>query len=91
MHHNMITTNKKLTGLVIATAAASFFATVEAAPVADTQTAKVRCLGVNSCKGKADCHTATNGCKGENACKGKGALKMSEKECTDKGGKVEKK
>jgi hypothetical protein len=50
----------------------------------------VHCTGVNACKGKSDCKTASNACKGMNACKGKGMNVMSEKDCTAKGGKVEK-
>ena len=50
----------------------------------------MQCAGVNACKGKSDCATATSACMGQNACKGQGWLKMAEKECLEKGGKVEK-
>lgn len=85
----MDNTAKKLTGLVIAAAAAGMFA---AAPVAhaDQHMGKVHCTGINACKGKSDCKTASNACKGMNACKGKGMIVMSEKECKEKGGKIEK-
>lgn len=81
-------TAKKLTGLVIAAAAAGVFAATPAA-VSAAENGKVHCTGVNACKGKSDCKTASNACKGMNACKGKGMLIMSEKDCTAKGGKIE--
>jgi hypothetical protein len=75
----------------IAAAAASLFlsGTLNVA-AADTQEAKVQCTGVNACKGKSECSSAKNGCSGRNACKGQGWLKMTEKQCLDKGGTVEK-
>ncbi len=85
----MDTTTRKLTGLVIAAAAAGMFATVPAAHAA-SESGKVHCTGINACKGKSDCKTASNACKGMNGCKGKGMLVVSEKECKDKGGTVEK-
>ena len=52
-----------------------------------TQTAKVKCMGANSCKGNSSCKTAQNDCKGQNACKGKGFVETSgTQECTQKGG-----
>ena len=51
------------------------------------QTAKVKCMGANSCKGNSSCKTAQNDCKGQNACKGKGFVETSSsQECTQKGG-----
>ncbi len=57
---------------------------------ADTKTkeAKVKCQGINGCKGKGSCATATNDCAGLNACKGKGWIEVTPKECTDKKGTV---
>lgn len=82
---------KKITGVALATAAAGLFAATSLAPAyAAKEEGKVHCLGVNACKGKSDCATATHACKGQNACKGKGMMIMSEKECKEKGGKVEK-
>jgi hypothetical protein len=80
---------KMITGLAIAAAAAAMFATAPAAMAAQHE-GKVHCTGVNACKGKSDCKTASNACKGQNACKGKGMNVMSEKDCTAKGGKIEK-
>ena len=55
----------------------------------DSAGAKVKCMGVNSCKGKGACATAKNDCKGKNGCKGQGMTRMSSaKDCTDKGGTV---
>ena len=33
------------------------------------QTAKVKCMGANSCNGNSSCRTAQNDCKGQNASK----------------------
>jgi hypothetical protein len=82
-------TAKKLTGLMLATAAAGLFAVAPVANAAKHE-GNVMCEGVNGCKGKGACKTATNGCKGQNACKGKGVMTMSAKECADMGGKVAK-
>jgi hypothetical protein len=79
----------KITGLAIAAAAAAMFMVAPAANAAKHE-GNVHCTGLNACKGKSDCKTASNACKGMNACKGKGMNVMSEKDCTAKGGKVEK-
>jgi len=50
--------------------------------------AKVKCAGINSCKGKGACSSASNGCSGQNGCKGKGWVEASAKECKDKKGTV---
>ena len=82
-------TAKKLSGLILAAAAAGVFAATPVA-VSAADKGKVHCLVINACKGKSDCKTASNACKGMNACKGKGMVAMSEKDCKAKGGKVEK-
>jgi len=82
---------KALSGAALAVAAAGLFLSSTVAVVAaDTKEAKVQCAGVNSCKGKSECASAKNGCSGQNACKGQGWMSMSEKQCLEKGGKVEK-
>lgn len=53
-----------------------------------TKEAKVKCAGINECKGKAACAGASNGCAGQNACKGKGWIEVSEKECKTRKGTV---
>lgn len=83
-------TAKKLTGLMLATAAAGLFAIVAPVAHAAKHEGKVMCEGVNACKGQSACKTAANACKGQNACKGKGAMEMSMADCTAKGGKTAK-
>jgi hypothetical protein len=72
---------KKLSGLALAAAAAIVFtsAPLSAANAADE--AKVKCEGVNACKGTSACKTAKNQCKGQNACKGQGYTEMSKADC----------
>ena len=82
---------KAFSGAALAVAAAGLFLSGTATVVAaDAKEAKVQCAGVNACKGKSECASAKNGCSGQNACKGQGWLKMTEKQCLDKDGKVEK-
>lgn len=45
------------------------------------ETAKVRCYGVNKCKGAGACGGQGHSCAGENACKGQGYLKIDEETC----------
>ena len=71
----------KASGAAIATAAAMLFGTLTAAPVAAADEAKVKCEGVNSCKGKSACATAQNSCQGQNSCKGHGYVLMSKADC----------
>ena len=70
----------KLTGIALAAAAAGMFAMTAAGPAA-AQAAKVKCEGVNGCKGHGSCKSASNACKGQNACKGKSFSEMSQAEC----------
>ena len=80
-----------LSGAALAVAAAGLFLSGSVSAVAaEPKEAKVQCAGVNACKGKSECSSAKNGCKGQNACKGEGWVSMSEKQCMEKGGKVEK-
>ena len=77
---------RKLTGISLATAAAGLFALgatlpAKAASHAGAVAAKVKCEGVNACKGKGDCKSASNACKGQAACKGKGFSEMSQADC----------
>ena len=82
---------KAFSGATLAVAAAGLFLSGTAVVVAaDTKEAKVQCAGVNACKGKSECSSAKNGCSGKNACKGQGWIMMTEKQCLEKGGKVEK-
>ena len=56
---------------------------------AKADSAKVKCMGINSCKGHGACKTAANACKGQNSCKGQGfLLEKSSAACEKLGGKV---
>lgn len=85
---------KKQVGAILAAAVGVMFSTASFAD-ATTHHGKegtIKCHGANSCKGTSACKTATNACKGQNSCKGSGyIMTKDEKECTDKGGKVEAK
>jgi len=78
----------KSRGALIAALAAGLLSAGAPLAVSAADAAKVRCAGVNACKGKSACHSAANGCAGQNGCKGKGWIETSEKECKDKGGKI---
>lgn len=67
-------------GVAIATAAALLFGTL-AVSTASADEAKVKCTGVNSCKGQSSCKSAKNSCKGMNSCKGQGFVEMSKSDC----------
>jgi hypothetical protein len=81
---------KTISGVAIAAAAAALFVTQAVLPRAEAAEAKVHCAGVNACKGQSECASAKNSCHGENACKGQGWLSLTEKACSEKGGKPEK-
>ena len=42
---------------------------------------KVRCYGVNKCKGAGACGGKGHSCAGENSCKGQGYLKIDKETC----------
>jgi uncharacterized membrane protein len=67
----------------LAAAAASLFLAAGAAPVhaADTSAGKVKCEGVNSCKGTSACKSLLHSCAGQNSCKGQGFLMLTPEEC----------
>jgi hypothetical protein len=77
-------------GALIAALAAGFLGGAAPLPASAADTDKVKCSGVNECKGKGGCKSKANACAGKNGCKGKGWMEMTEKECKDKGGKVMK-
>ncbi len=84
--------NKNLRGALVAAAVAGLFIGGKAIAAEDAgkAPAKVKCEGVNECKGKGACGGAGHDCAGKNACKGKGWQMMSAADCTAKGGKVVK-
>jgi hypothetical protein len=68
---------------MLAAAAGALFLSGAAAPAfaEEGKDAKVKCEGVNSCKGHSDCSTAQNDCSGKNSCKGKGFVMMTPEDC----------
>jgi uncharacterized membrane protein len=56
------------------------------ARAADTD--KVKCYGVNKCKGSGACGGAGHACAGKNACKGQGFVETSKADCEKQGGKL---
>jgi hypothetical protein len=72
-------TDRKASGVAIAAAAAVLFSTITVTTQAEE--AKVKCTGVNSCKGQSSCMSAKNSCKGMNSCKGKGFVEMTKAQC----------
>lgn len=80
----------KVSGFLIASAAAGLVLSgaVGARAEEGKTGGEVYCSGVNSCKGQGACAGAGHSCGGKNGCKGQGIVKMSEKECKEKGGKV---
>jgi hypothetical protein len=81
---------KKLSGVAIAAAAATLFATAPVTVQASSYgSAKGHCVGVNACKGMSSCATADSKCKGMNACKGQGYVKATAEACKQLGGTFE--
>jgi uncharacterized membrane protein len=80
----------KATRAAIATAAALLFSNMAIAPASAADEAKVKCEGVNSCKGTSACSTASNACQGQNKCKGEGYLLLSKAECDAAKAKMKK-
>ena len=77
-------------GALVAALAAGLLGAATPIAASAAEAAKVRCAGINSCKGKSACHGAGNACAGQNSCKGKGWIQTTEKECKAKGGKIVK-
>lgn len=79
-------------GAIVATAVAGLFLAGSAMATEEAgkkEEAKIHCSGINACAGKGGCKGVDNACAGKNGCKGKGWIGVkTEKECTDKGGKV---
>jgi uncharacterized membrane protein len=42
---------------------------------------KIKCEGVNSCKGHGSCKSAKNECAGKNGCKGQSFTMLTPEEC----------
>jgi hypothetical protein len=73
--------SSKFSGIAMATAAAMLFSTATFTTASAADAAKVKCEGVNSCKGKSACSTAKSACQGQNSCKGQGFLSLSKADC----------
>lgn len=78
------------TTLALATAAAVMFSSAPLTAANAADEAKVKCEGVNACKGTSACGTAANACAGKNACKGQGFLMLSKAECDSAKAKLKK-
>ena len=77
-------------GALVAASVAGLFAAAAPIVASAGDDAKVKCVGVNECKGKGSCKSAESSCKGMNECKGKGVTAMTEKDCKAKGGHAAK-
>ncbi|HEY8155085.1 MAG TPA: hypothetical protein VII72_13245 [Myxococcota bacterium] len=75
----------KSRAVYLASAAAALFVAGASGPAfADDEgasEAKIKCEGVNECKGHGACSSASNSCAGKNACKGKSFKMMTPEEC----------
>jgi uncharacterized membrane protein len=80
------TSNKVLMAAIAGLLTVGALETVSTAHAAEA--AKVKCHGVNSCKGSGGCAGAGHGCAGKNACKGQGFVEMSKDDCMKQGGRL---
>ncbi len=80
--------SKKSGAFLAASAAALLLSGAVVAPASAGMKSKVKCYGVNACKGQAACKGAKNACAGHNKCKGKGFIVTSSAKCHKIGGKV---
>jgi hypothetical protein len=72
--------NRKLSTVALAAAAAALFGAGATTAFAADE-AKVKCEGVNGCKGQSACGTAKNSCSGQNECAGQGWINLTKAEC----------
>jgi hypothetical protein len=85
--------NSKSRGALIATAVGALLAAcggasaTSAPPTAAEMVGKVKCTGINECRGKGVCAQADHACGGKNACKGQGVALVTADDCGAKGGK----
>jgi uncharacterized membrane protein len=83
---------RKMVGAVVAMAAAAIFAasSIRADDAPKPAEKKVKCAGINECKGKGQCGSAdgATSCSGTNECAGKGWVAVTAKECKAKKGTV---
>jgi uncharacterized membrane protein len=69
------------TAALAAAAAALFLSGAPALADSHKGEAKVKCEGVNSCKGQGACSGVGHECSGKNGCKGQGFLEMTQADC----------
>jgi hypothetical protein len=81
--------HSKLSSVALAAAAAVLFS-AGTTTVSAADEAKVKCEGVNACKGQSQCATASSSCAGQNSCKGKGYVEMTQAECDAAKAKAQK-
>jgi uncharacterized membrane protein len=74
----------KIRTAMLASAAAALFVAAAATPALaedKAEATKVKCEGVNECKGHGACKGAKNACSGQNGCKGQGFVMLTAEEC----------
>ena len=82
--------------VLLASAAAGLMTLAVAASPGDARAeegggepAKVKCYGINSCKGTGECGGKGHACAGKNACKGQGWVYKDKDEClSTEGGRL---
>lgn len=75
--------------IILASAVAGLLAgATMALPAHATEEGKVKCYGVNACKGQGACGGKGHSCAGKNACKGQGYLELEKDECVKQGGRL---
>ena len=79
------TTNKML---MAAVAGLLTVGAIGASPARAADSDKVKCYGINSCKGKSSCAGGGHSCAGKNACKGQGAVDTTKDDCAKQGGSL---
>ncbi len=70
--------------MLAATAGALFVAGSAGLALAESHSgheAKIKCEGVNECKGRSSCKTLFSSCAGHNECSGKGFVMLTPEEC----------
>jgi uncharacterized membrane protein len=67
--------------VLVASAVAGMLAAGTLAPAAAAEGEKVRCYGINKCKGTGACGGKGHSCAGQNACKGQGYLELDKETC----------
>ena len=80
------TTNKVLMAAVAGLLTVGAISAPSTARAADSD--KVKCYGINSCKGKSSCAGGGHSCAGKNACKGQGAVDTTKDDCAKQGGSL---